>query len=181
MTTYRRVVTGHNEEGKAIIAIDGEPGHRSGNLYEMWNTTSMPADNTDPTDDVAATRDMELEPDANGTVFRFFEVKPERELGSPEDRERAAQERLAAMNEKQREAAISRKPDTTRHPGMHKTKTVDYIILLKGEVTMLVDEGEVDLKPFDSVVQRGTNHAWVNKGTETAALVAVMVKAEALP
>jgi mannose-6-phosphate isomerase-like protein (cupin superfamily) len=179
MTTYRRVVTGHNEEGKAIIAIDGEAGHRSGNLYEMWNTTSMPADNTDPTD-VAATREMDLEPDPNGTVFRFFEVKPERELASPEDRERAAQVRLATMNEKQRAAAISRKPDTTRHPGMHQTKTVDYIILLKGEVTMLVDEGEVDLKPFDVVVQRGTNHAWVNKGKESAALVAVMVEAEPL-
>ena len=141
----------------------------------------MPADNTDPTDDVAATREMELEPDPNGTVFRFFEVKPERELGTPEDRERAAQERLAAMNEKQREAAISRKPDTTRHPGMHKTKTVDYIILLKGEVTMLVDEGEVDLKPFDSVVQRGTNHAWSNRGTESCFIAFVLIDGVAAP
>ena len=64
---------------------------------------------------------------------------------------------------------------------MHKTKTVDYIILLRGEVTMLVDKGEVDLKPFDVVIQRGTNHAWVNKGDETAVLVAMMVVAEPLP
>ena len=51
-------------------------------------------------------------------------------------------------------------PDTSRDPLMHKTKTVDYIILLKGEVTLLLDEDEVDLKPFDVVIQRGTNHVW---------------------
>ena len=57
---------------------------------------------------------------------------------------------------------------------MHKTKTIDYIILLQGEVTLLLDKGEVEMKPFDVVVQRQTNHAWVNRGTETATLVAVL-------
>jgi uncharacterized cupin superfamily protein len=45
--------------------------------------------------------------------------------------------------------------DTSRHPGMHKTRTIDYVVLLSGEVTMLLDKGEVELKPFDVVVQRG--------------------------
>ena len=162
MSKYRRVVTGHDDQGNAIIAMDGGPGIQRGNLYEMWCTTSMPTDNLDLVDTVA-TRPGILEPDANGTIFRFFEVRPEREHGSPEDREREAQERLAAMSEQERAAAIARRPDTSRHPGMHKTRTVDYIILLKGEVTMLVDEGEAHLKPFDVVIQRGTNHAWVNK------------------
>ena len=180
MSEYRRVVTGHDDQGKAIIAMDGGPGIQRGNLYEMWCTTSIPTDNLDLVDTVA-TRPGILEPDANGTIFRFFEVRPEREHGSPEDREREAQERLAAMSEQERAAAIARRPDTSRHPGMHKTRTVDYIILLKGEVTMLVDEGEVHLKPLDVVIQRGTNHAWVNRGDETAVLVAVMVEAEPLP
>ena len=61
---------------------------------------------------------------------------------------------------------------------MHKTSTVDYIVLLSGEVTMLVDEGEVDLNPGDVVVQRGTNHAWVNRTEQPAVLVAVLVDAE---
>jgi quercetin dioxygenase-like cupin family protein len=61
---------------------------------------------------------------------------------------------------------------------MHKTRTVDYVVLLAGEVTMLLDKGEVDLKPFDVVVQRGTNHAWVNKGKEPAILAAVLVDAK---
>ena len=62
---------------------------------------------------------------------------------------------------------------------MHKTKSVDYIIIIKGEVDMLLDEGEARaLKPGDVVIQRGTNHAWVNHGTEPALLVAVLVDAE---
>ena len=65
--------------------------------------------------------------------------------------------------------------DTSKHPAMHKTDTIDYIILLKGNVTLILDEEEIDLEPFDVVVQRGTNHAWVNNGTEPALLIAVLV------
>ena len=62
--------------------------------------------------------------------------------------------------------AAHERVDTSRHPAMHKTKTIDYIILLSGDVTLLLDEDEVRLKPFNVVVQRGTNHAWVNNGKE---------------
>jgi quercetin dioxygenase-like cupin family protein len=58
---------------------------------------------------------------------------------------------------------------------MHKTETIDYIILLKGDVTLILDEEEIDIKPFDVVVQRGTNHAWINNGTEPALLIAVLI------
>ena len=61
---------------------------------------------------------------------------------------------------------------------MHKTKTIDYIILLKGDVTLLLDNEEVDLKPFDVVVQRGTNHAWVNNGNEPALFIAVLIDSD---
>ena len=61
---------------------------------------------------------------------------------------------------------------------MHKTETVDYIILLKGDVTLILDEEEIDIKPFDVVVQRGTNHAWVNNGTEPALLIAVLIDSD---
>jgi uncharacterized cupin superfamily protein len=69
--------------------------------------------------------------------------------------------------------------DASRHPGMHKTRTIDYVVLLSGEVTLLLDKGEVDLKPFDVVVQRGTSHAWVNKGKEPALIAAVLIDAKA--
>ena len=68
--------------------------------------------------------------------------------------------------------------DTSRHPAMHKTKTIDYIILLSGDVTLLLDEDEVRLKPFNVVVQRGTNHAWVNNGNEPALLIAVLIDSD---
>jgi len=66
--------------------------------------------------------------------------------------------------------------DTSRHPLMHVTPTTDYIMLLSGEVSLLLDEGEpIPLQPFDVVVQRNTNHAWINTGSEAAVLMAVMV------
>ena len=61
---------------------------------------------------------------------------------------------------------------------MHKTETIDYIILLKGDVSLLLDEEEVRLQPFDTVVQRGTNNAWVNHGNEPALLIAVLIDTE---
>ena len=74
--------------------------------------------------------------------------------------------------------AAHEQPDTTRHPGMHKTKTIDYIILLSGNAKLLLDDDEVLLQPFDVVVQRGTNHAWVVDGTESALFIAVLIDSE---
>ena len=74
--------------------------------------------------------------------------------------------------------AAHERVDTSRHPAMHKTKTIDYIILLNGDVTLLLDEDEVRLKPFNVVVQRGTNHAWVNNGNEPALLIAVLIDSD---
>ena len=68
--------------------------------------------------------------------------------------------------------------DTAKHPAMHKTDTIDYIILLKGDVTLILDQEEVDIKPHDVVVQRGTNHAWVNNGNEPALLIAILIDSE---
>ena len=68
--------------------------------------------------------------------------------------------------------------DVSRHPAMHKTDSIDYIILLKGDVTLILDEDEIDVKPFDTVVQRGTNHAWRNNGDEPALLIAVLIDSD---
>jgi mannose-6-phosphate isomerase-like protein (cupin superfamily) len=67
--------------------------------------------------------------------------------------------------------------DTRRHPSMHKTRTVDYGIVLSGRVKLLMDEGGVELKPFDMVVQRGTNHGWINPGTEPVLMLFVLIDA----
>jgi mannose-6-phosphate isomerase-like protein (cupin superfamily) len=161
----RRIVTGHNREGKSYVVIDGPP--TKANAY--WLTDSTPANNTGDSDTAQLVRT--LEPPAGGTIFRYAEIPPDNPSISREERERITAKMFAQMG------AEHCRPDTSRHPGMHKTRTVDYVILLSGEVTLLLDQGEVDLKPFDVVVQRGTNHAWVNKGKEPALIGAVLVDA----
>ncbi|MNY47280.1 Cupin domain protein [compost metagenome] len=61
---------------------------------------------------------------------------------------------------------------------MHKSATTDYIILLQGAITLVLDDEEVEMKPFDVVIQRGTNHSWVNRGEVDALLMAVLVDAK---
>jgi mannose-6-phosphate isomerase-like protein (cupin superfamily) len=164
----RRVVTGHDAQGKSIVVIDGPPSR----AQAYWLTDAAPADNATADDTAQAVRT--LEPPTGGTIFRYAAIPPDDPKVSPADRERATAKMFEQMG------AAHCRPDTRRHPGMHKTRTVDYVILLSGEVTLLLDKGEVDLKPFDVVVQRGTNHAWVNKGKEPALIAAVLVDAKQL-
>jgi mannose-6-phosphate isomerase-like protein (cupin superfamily) len=163
---YRRVVTGHDTDGKSMVIIDGPPAPSGA----FWFTETAPVDNGTVGD--AAQLVRKLEPPLGGTIFRYAVIPPE-DPGIPaEERERTTARLFAQMD------ATHCRTDTTRHPGMHKTRTVDYVVLLSGEVTMLLDKGEVNLKPFDVVVQRGTSHAWVNKGKEPAILAAVLVDAK---
>ena len=170
----RRIITGHNAEGKSVITIDGPPARslseNEGGLYELWNTDGNEINTLDDID--RADSEVLLSPPVGGTKFRYFQINPTPE-GVPADLIEAA---TAAAFEKM--GAAHHRVDTTRHPAMHKTKTIDYIILLKGDVTLLLDEEEVDLKPFDVVVQRGTNHAWVNNGSETALFIAVLIDSD---
>ena len=110
-------------------------------------------------------------------MFRFFQVAPERNEAGLSRAER--NRRMGQMFEAA--GAAHARVDTKRHPSMHKTDSVDYIVLLKGEVTALLDLSEVPMKPFDVLIQRGTNHGWANYGTEPALLVAVLVDAWPLP
>ena len=167
----RRVITGHNEKGRSIVTLDGPParsiGEDVGGLFELWNTDGQDVISTDQND--RADQDIILSPSGGGTKFRYFQINPLPE-GVPED---MLQEIAADAFEKV--GAAHHRVDTTKHPAMHKTETIDYIILLKGDVTLILDDEEVDLKPFDVVVQRGTNHAWINNGTEPALLIAVLI------
>ena len=162
---FRRVVTGHNAEGKSVVVIDGPPT----SFGAFWQTQAAPADNSAADD--AAQLVRKLEPPETGSIFRCAVIPPENPAMSREERERATARMFQQMD------AAHCRPDTSRHPAMHKTRTIDYVVLLSGEVTLLLDQGEVDLTPFDVVVQRGTNHAWVNKGKEPAVIAAVLIDA----
>ena len=148
---------------------------RSGHI-NFWRTESVPANNGVYADPMAGPP-CPLPPPKGGTMFRFFQIAPEKnEAGlSKEERDKRMAKMFHAAG-----ADDARIP-MGRHPSMHRTDSVDYIILLKGEVTALLDESEVRMKPFDVLIQRGTNHGWVNYGDEPALLVAVLVDAEPLP
>jgi len=170
----RRIVTGHNAAGRSVVLFDGQVHPRrelQDDIY-LWITERTPASNVGHAD--AVDRPIRLEPPPRGSVFHFVQFPPAAEMADLTLEER---ERLMVELFKQLGASHTR-VDTTRSPGMHKTKTLDYIILLSGEVTLLLDEGEVNLTPFDVVVQRGTNHAWVNRGTRPALIAVVSIDAE---
>ena len=170
----RRIITGHNSEGKSVIAIDGPPartlGEDAGGLFEIWNTDGSGFDTSSRED--RADIDVILSPVKGGTKFRYFQINPIHD-GIPDEVIRAA---TAEAFEKM--GAAHHQIDTSRNAAMHETHTIDYIILLKGDVTLILDEEEVRLEPHDVVVQRGTNHAWVNNGTDPAILIAVLIDSE---
>jgi mannose-6-phosphate isomerase-like protein (cupin superfamily) len=170
----RRVVTGHDEEGKSIVVLDGPPaksiGEDVGGLFELWNTDGNLINTKDRID--RADDEILLSPPKNGSKFRYFQINPTPE-GVPMD---VLQNMAADAFEKI--GASHHRIDTSKHPAMHKTDTIDYIILLEGDVTLILDKEEVDIKPHDVVVQRGTNHAWVNNGNNPALLIAVLIDSD---
>ena len=174
----RRVVTGHDAQGRSIIVSDAPSPHIKENplqpgrgLTDLWRTFASPPHNEGDAD--AAATDVVLNPPSGGTVFRFFQVIPETQLQAMSDDER----RAAVQAVFEGMGAGHNRDANARHTGMHTTETVDYIIVLRGEVSLLVDDGEVLLRPLDTVIQRGTNHSWVNHGSEPAILAAILIDA----
>ncbi|MGI6854845.1 cupin domain-containing protein [Mesorhizobium sp. 1B3] len=173
---FRRIVTENTAAGRSRILSDAPVPHvlQSGpgrGLINLWATDGMP-----PALAVAdgAALPVRLEPPEGGTVFRFFQLGPR--SGTGDDAEAANR---AAATAFERMGAAHLRVDTTRHPSMHKSHTLDYIMLLKGRVLLILDQEETELKPFDVVIQRGTNHAWVNLGDEPALMMGVLMDAAA--
>lgn len=169
--TFRRVVTGLDDQGKAVRVSDGEattilerPSRPGVRLTDLWKTSESPALYDGPEETVADP--LILHPPAQGTVFRIVEFQPEDPDVIATVDGRAA---FSAMG------ASDNVVEGARHPYMHKTDSVDYIIVLSGEITMLLDDEDVQLQTGDVVIQRGTNHAWANRGTEPCVLAAVLV------
>jgi hypothetical protein len=168
----RRIVTGHNAAGKSIIAQDGYatsilelpavPGLRA---TDLWETTTAPADLTSDADPVA--RPVHLEPAPTGTICRIVEFPPDAAIRNRVE----SKEVFAALG-------ASHAVDTTSAtPMMHKTASVDYAIVLGGEIWAVMDEGETCMKAGDVLIQRGTNHAWSNRTQEPAWVAFVLVGA----
>ena len=173
----RRVVTGHNAQGKSTFIIDAACPHvfqrspGSAVVTELWQTRGAPADNRGNAD--AIDHPFRLPPPENGTALRIIAYPPDKERLGALNKERSAADAGAG-----RAAALDY--SNPRHPGFHKTASVDYAIVLSGEIFALMDEGEVRLTAGDVLIQRGTNHAWSNRSDEPAVLAFVLVDAEPL-
>jgi quercetin dioxygenase-like cupin family protein len=140
----RRVITGHDASGRALVKIDevaknvvsGRPG---ANAAVVWTTEGFPANNDGDADEGSRKVGTTLK---HGTVFRVIEFSPG----------------VAARN--------------------HRTDSIDYIVIMSGEIDMELDGSVVHLKAGDVMVQRGTIHNWVNRGTEPCVLAVVLVDAK---
>lgn len=174
LTAFRRLVTGNSASGKSRIVSDAPTPHvvQSGPNRGLVNLWATEAGAPDLGIEDGAARPVRLEPPCAGTVFRFFQLAPAAEAtASPEEGERAAANAFELMG------APHVRVDTSRHPSMHRSETLDYIMVLRGRVKLLLDEGEAVLEPFDVVIQRGTNHAWINLGSEPALMMGVLIDA----
>jgi naringenin degradation protein FdeH len=170
----RRVVTGKDAAGKAIVVTDG--GARRVQVRKemgvtttlLWVTDSTPAQLREQGD--AGNREIGIVPPASGTIFRIIEFAPQKDVQADDQTRRQIFERMGLAPE----GPSREKP---RDPGMHRTRTVDYVVILSGEIDMLLDESEVHLNAGDVVIQRGTNHAWVNRGNQPCKVAFVLIDA----
>ena len=180
--TIRRVVTGHDARGKAVVISDGpsafihvNPRDPDNVSTDIWRTGATPAPIASHAAEPTLGPRRQL-PQQRGTVVRINQVPPENEQirsMSPEDSRRA----FAALGNEP--AALWGKGG--RHPLMHRTETIDYAIILEGEITMVLDEEDVVLKAGDVVVQCGTAHAWSNRSNAPCTIAFVLIDGEFEP
>ena len=140
----RRVVTGHDAGGRAVVKIDEIASRLSSRRPEVataviWTTEGFPVDNTDEFD--GADREVGTS-EANGTVFRVVHYSP----GAP--------------------------------PRTHRTESIDYAVVMSGEIDMRLDDSVVHLKAGDVVIQRGTIHSWENRGSVPCVIAFVLIGAK---
>lgn len=176
----RRIVTGHDSAGAAIIQEDGPTprmqrvGGESGPMFhEIWNTRAAPAP-IDPASGEPHEDGISLAPPRNGTRIRVLDIPPdgdELEDMTPE-KARAHFEEIGAGD------AASFSGEGSRHAHMHRTETIDYGIVLEGEVVLIMDEGETTVRAGDIVIQRGTNHGWANRTDSNCRIVFILIDGE---
>jgi len=168
----RRVVTKIDEAGKAVVMFDERvqmSGVRPPNyVAPIWLSDKSLPDFSMRED--AAKRMAGLMPPKGGTVFRVVDFVPEPDAVARMD--------MNTMQKVVGEAGTPKKGLPPRHPMMHRTRTLDYAIVISGEIDMLLDDGEVHLKAGDVVVQQATNHAWVNRGKEPCRIAFILMDSQ---
>jgi quercetin dioxygenase-like cupin family protein len=178
----RRVITGHDDKGRAVVISDGPaPFVHVNALDPEWYATDIFRTDSMPAAIVPSVAETTLGPRRqlpahNGTVLRLNHFPPESETVRKMTSADARRVFAGLGNEK---AATFDKGG--RHPLMHRTETIDYAIVLSGEITLLLDDGDVDLKTGDIVVQCGTNHAWSNRSSAPCLVAFVLIDGRFAP
>ena len=175
LPSIHRVVTGHDADGRAIVASNGPlptvveiqaiPGTV---FHEVWETRATPAPVDNGADPTAGP--LKLPPPKHGTRIRFVDIPPD-----TEDFLAKGAARMKDAFTQAGDAAASTVRRDSPHPLMHRTESIDYGIVIDGEMTLVLDDGEVLLKPGSVVVQRGTNHAWANRSGRPCRMLFVLV------
>jgi quercetin dioxygenase-like cupin family protein len=159
----RRVVTGLNEDGQSVVVIDDVSPHTTCQantdqfvVTQLWRTAETPADNSGPAIDIPSA-DLPVAPAQNGSVFRTVEFPPDSAWRAPgiEGEEMARRQ-------------------------IHATESIDYCIVLSGEIWAVLDAQETKLSTGDVLVQRGTNHAWSNRSNESCLIAFVLIGGNAV-
>ena len=173
----RRVVTGHDASGRAVVVMNGIAPNvkvRAGAGFVhslLWVTDETPADISGSAD--RAAREIGVAPPPRGSILRMVDFTPVTPEAEAIDNEALAH----AMGASKQTGSGAK----ARHSYMHRTRTIDYAIVLEGEIDMLLDDCEVHLKAGEVVVQQGTNHAWVNRGSRTCRMAFVLIDANEPP
>jgi hypothetical protein len=171
----RRIVTGDDAQGRSRIIEDApasaartvaqRPGYRALNV---WRSAESPvrinAPDTTP-------EHRGILPPKGGTILRIIDFPPE-----PKDPQELKRMLDATFGGIYNDAAHDKQ---ARHPGMHRTETLDYAIVLEGEIWAVMDEGETLMRAGDVLIQRGTNHAWANRSAKTARIAFVLIDGKA--
>ena len=181
MKPVRRIVTGHDTAGKAIVSSAGAlptvvpiekiPGTV---FHEIWSTAATPAPVGNGADPTAGP--LVLPPPRHGSRIRIVDIPP--------DTEAFLAHGAASMKEaftQIGDAAASTVNARSPHPLMHRTESVDYGIVLEGAMTLVLDDSEVALAQGDIVVQRGTNHAWANRSGAMCRMLFVLLDGQYEP
>jgi len=167
----RRVVTQLDSSGKAVAMFDGKvqlTSFRSPNpASEMWVTEQSPPDFS-WTADRGKTK-VGLVPPRNGTIFRIVDFVP----ATPKIESMDINTMMKVVGDHAPQKGLP-----PRHPMMHRTRSVDYAIILSGEIDMLLDDSEVRLKAGDVVVQQATNHAWVNRSGKPCRVAFILMDSQ---
>ncbi len=170
----RRIVTGHDETGRSLVQEDGPPprvatlgGDTGTTFHEVWNTPATPAP-IDRASGEPPEPGLSLLPPKGGTRIRILDIPPDdgSVAALPREAVRALFEAIGAGH------AL---PDDPPHPLMHRTETVDYGIVLEGELVLILDDSETIVRAGDIVVQRGTSHAWANRSASNARIAFVLI------